>query len=166
MVYLRNIYLQYIQNNLSNYDLMMVYDLDLISKITDKGMYHSGYLFQIDYSIDAVCSNGKNFFSNRYYDTYAHKEIDDNVEQNNLFNSYENNVFSYNNKYSCYQEPRKVESCFGGCTIYRISAVKKKFYFLEKDGNDSPLCEHRSFHRDINVIYDPRMVHNVYFNPP
>jgi len=153
MIYLRNLCIDYIKNNLADFDLMMVYDLDLISSLDEKGLYHTGYLLN-NKDIDAVCSNGITFVHNRYYDTYAHKELN-NKDLDDLTDS----------DFRCNLPPRKVLSCFGGCTIYKIPSIINMKYEIEFDGNNMPLCEHRSFNKKMNVYYNPKWLHTVYMNP-
>jgi hypothetical protein len=154
MVYLRNIYLEYIRNNLSKFNLMMVYDLDLFSSLDEKGLYHSGYLLTNN-SVDAVCSNGIKILHTNYYDTYAHKEmVDDSIKDD----------FSDSN-FKCDVDPRRVKSCFGGCTIYKIPSIMSYNYTIEFDSRNMPLCEHRPFNLNFNILFDPKWIHTVYWNP-
>lgn len=153
MIYLRNLCIQYTRRYLYDYDLMMVYDLDQINNIPNEGLYHTGYLLKND-KVDGICSNGINLFNNRYYDTYAHKELD----------NFDDNIHNPKNT-SCALEPRKVLSCFGGCTIYKISSIIDKDYFIELNSDGSPRCEHESFNKDLNIYYNPKWLNRLYFNP-
>jgi len=88
---------------------------------------------------------------NIYYDLYS------------LGNSFKKlwflNRFEYNfNSKKNIKDLIKVDSCFGGFVIYKLSSILNKKYTLEKTWYGAE-CEHVTFHKQLKNIYiNPKML--------
>jgi hypothetical protein len=155
MVFLRNIYMNYI-NNLSNstyYEYCIMIDCDLKTIFNRKRIQSSGYYFNKYNYIDMIGSNNirKYIPNNIYYDIYSLGASKKYI----LFL----NRFRYDLK--CQKNIKdliKVDSCFGGFVIYKLSSILGKKYTLEKTWYGAE-CEHVTFHKTLKYIYiNPKML--------
>lgn len=159
MVRLRNIYLDYIDNHqqLSQYDYLVVEDFDLKTYTYTDGLYSTGFHFQNDSSINAICSNG--IYYNRllnnlisyetYFDPYAHKD-QYNLNWSMVYNDLWSTMFR---QYACQKDLISVYSCFSGRTIYRYRSIRGKHYRTYLDRNQQAICEHVGLHEYFPNIY-------------
>lgn len=152
MVYLRNLYLSYIRNHqqLRNFDLCCVMDMDLMGNIPLAGLLHSGSIFANYPKVDAVCSNGwmKSQFSYYYYyDTFAYQK--NNYFYAPMINSSVSNQFK--------GKPFTVKSAFGGCVFYRVSSIQGTEY-KTKEATVGYQCEHLEFHYPLKIMFDPNFL--------
>ncbi|CAF2550980.1 unnamed protein product [Rotaria sp. Silwood2] len=155
MVRLRNIYMQYIEDDiqLSKFDYVIVQDFDLRTYTYIDGLLSTGFHFGKDSTIDAICANGINHHRilgrRRYYDPYAHKD-EQNKDWSVWFNDQWSAIFR---KYSCSTGLVSVQSCFSGATMYRYTSIKGKRYRTYIDSYQQSICEHVGFHETINNMY-------------
>lgn len=120
----RNIYLNYVRSQLSDYDYMAVIDMD-ISDFSVPGLISSfGYE-----DWNCMSSNGIQYLENNevYYDNFSFVDID--------FKAYNEDieVFPLNKLV-------KSVSGFGGIEIFKIKAIKGKYSGMYFNGNF--VCEH------------------------
>lgn len=168
MVYLRNIYLEYIYNHLTDYDYTIVYDYDLYGTIYKDGLYDTFYHFINNNNIDCIGPNGFKYYNfimltiKHYYDTYAfvidnitnYKDlIDDDIKR------------KYINKLLSTLSLKKVSSCFGGIIIYKNKSIKNKYYNTTNIFGHA-LCEHAGLNFQLSNVYiNPVFEYNIYYNP-
>jgi hypothetical protein len=150
MGFFRNQYHQYIKNNLSDYDYVMMIDMDL------EGYFNMDGLFETiaKPSWDAVFVNGRVDFvlGSMMYDSLAYVKSDGNYDdflfdQQNNHNKFKftknflSNLFEIkeNNKWI------PVKSAFNGCAIYKMETVLSSNF----DGNS--ICEWINFHRNASA---------------
>lgn len=147
MADLRNVYMDYInkiENNDYQYCIMLDCDLDTI--IESNKVKSSGYYFQNYSNIDMIGCNTlrKCFPNNIYYDLYS--------LGNSLKKIWFLNKFNYNNNNLI-----KVDSCFGGFVIYKLSSIIGKKYICKKTWYGAE-CEHVTFNKKLNVYLNPKML--------
>lgn len=139
----RNKYLNYVKNNLPDYDYMLVVDFDLDGAASIEGIYDS--LYQTDW--DAIFCNGKFPIPGTFglvlmtYDALAFVDI--NKDYKVKITNYEllKNYITINGKKDINMMP--VKSAFNGCGLYKVNSIKNCSY----DGNLS--CEHANLAKQI-----------------
>lgn len=166
LAFLRNIYMQYIRNDLElqTFDYLMVMDLDIFGSIMLDGVHQTFSLFDTDPTIDAIGCNGivmrpgKNLF---YYDSFAYTEpraafVWRTRKEKTRHDAYVNKKISQMLLKNINLIP--VFSAFGGLVFYRMQSVlhpKIKYDFAP----DAYACEHSFFHRNIPHMYiNPRLI--------
>jgi hypothetical protein len=164
MVILRNIYLDFITDNLNifnSYDFVIIWDLDIKGSFYIDGMGMSGHYFKNNPKISALCSNAVYILNIGYgskqlkYDSYAHREQKENERLKPLDGLWK--VLDLE-KCSDDNDIRELSSCFGGFTIYRLRDLIGHRYFLQQK-NEEALCEHYTLNKQIGDIYvNPKMV--------
>lgn len=154
MVYLRNVYIDFIANNnseLQQFDYLLVWDPDLEGFFEPDDTDNTLDYLDSNKSISVACAHG--YYpspigtGNIYFDTYAHVNIDQSLDDGDL-GLIRRNLIKWNSMYwKKSDEPKEVRSCFGGLTAYRIYDIidKKIKYKLVIGTNAKPLCEHVSF---------------------
>ena len=164
MTKLRNIYLDYINNNedLQTYDFLICMDMDIIGTIYTLGLLHSGYLFKNNNNIDALGANGiilENYgilLAKFYYDSYAIEMI------NGEYKFLNSKIFPYP---KCSNGLIKVKSCFGGLMIYRLKSLKNKRYRFKMKTRYQAICEHTTLNEQLDNIYiNPYMIFTILHN--
>jgi hypothetical protein len=167
MVFLRNLYLKEIRMNYADFNYMLVWDLDLVSTLFGDGVMNTiGYMDK-NKDIDGVCAQGIYSLNgvNLYYDTYAHVDMDENIEYAKGRN--ESRMRFIKGMVENGSEPYGVKSCFGGATIYKIPSivVMGHSYQTGKTLDGEVVCEHVGFHHGMNVVCNPSMLHILLHNP-
>jgi hypothetical protein len=154
MVLLRNIYMDYIEQNpdkFDDFDFLVAIDMDILGTFYNDGMGSAAWYFMNDKTIQGLCANGVNFWNlaftvvPRYHDPYAHVE-----DGNDTYKL--PHVGPYWTVPTCTENPWKVKSCFNGFTIYRLSSIAGKQYKLE-ESNGTAACEHVSFNKQLDNIF-------------
>lgn len=178
MATLRNIYLEYVEKNLSNFDYLMVNDMDINGYCYLEGIAATIHNMEKDQSIDMVACNGCFFDGNRnpnlsydrnyvyyrlmYYDTFPYilpgvKYIW-NSEQEKLRHDmlYRR---ATDGRYKLGDLMHKLVSAFCGLAIYRINSLKGKRYgFIP--GKIS--CEHTFLNVQLRNCYvNPSMIYFI-----
>ncbi|CAF0986408.1 unnamed protein product [Adineta steineri] len=155
MVQLRNIYMKYIEEDtqLSQYEYLLVQDFDLVTYTYVDGLLSTGFHFNADPTIDAICANGVYnhilFGRKKYFDPYAHKD-----EQNQKWSVLYNDIWSsFFRIYPCSIDLVPVQSCFSGATFYRYSSIKGKHYRTYLDSYKQAICEHVGLHETLKKVY-------------
>jgi hypothetical protein len=172
MVFLRNIYLHHIKNNIDSFkdfEYMICIDMDLKGTVYKEGIGSSGYHFKNKPDLDAMCANGihvlnMGFFTvTSYHDFYAHKDFND-IKKEKKFDLISNNLFNQGLNFSLSvdncnieNELLHVKSCFNGFMIYKLSSLIDLNYELDFDEiyNEAE-CEHVTLNKKLK---------NVYMNP-
>lgn len=168
MTYLRNIYLDYAREHFSNFDFMIVWDLDIIGSVYLDGIQNSFGHFAEDFDnrIDAVCAYGiyRWFgFATVYYDTFAHLDPYDHFDIKEKKNHDINKGIGIKGLRG---DPlRKVRSCFGGFTIYRMKSLVDSAAAYTYTDEDKLLCEHVTLCDSLKGVYmNPSMIYRIIRN--
>lgn len=174
MVYLRNIYLNEIKKNYSNYDYSIIWDFDIIGSVYLDGIANSfGYL-KSEPNLDIVCAYGIYTWGpiKIFYDTYAILEKGDVFDIKYKRSHDIRKGLGLGLKYKRGNEPISVNSCFSGFTIYKMkSLLSPQVYYSTSSKEDNNLeCEHVGLHRratnsGFNIKMNPNMIHLVVYNP-
>lgn len=168
MQYLRNIYLEEVMKNYSNYDYMIVWDMDILGSVYLDGILNSfGYFGSKKFKTDAMCANGiyRWMVLPLYYDTYAHRDKGDkfHISKKHIHDIDKGITVRYN----VGEDPVEVDSCFGGFTIYRINSILNthaQYGTTSKDSGDVE-CEHVVFNKFLDKVHvNPSMIHLVLQN--
>jgi hypothetical protein len=162
----RNCLLHIVNSLYTNYDYMLMIDLDTVLNNFDPNNIHK--IFSYDVNLwDVLTAN----CNGPYYDIWALR-ITQNIWQNDIHGKIWNNpiihdcwaqqvmnmsfkdcVKSYQKVIPMNSSLIKTDSSFGGAGIYRINKIKDCYYnpFCYNHRNMlSGQCEHVSFHQDIN----------------
>ena len=167
MVYLRNIYIQEIQRNYSNFDYTFMWDLDIIGMTYLDGIFHSLAVMNEQPNVNVICANGVYRWpiGTIFYDTYAISENEDTFHIDTK--AFHDIAKSLNFKYFLGEDPVDVESCFSGFAIYRNSSMinPRVFYDMTPDPFNVE-CEHARFNKKIPGIklVNPSMINLVLVN--
>lgn len=155
MAFLRNIYLDEIKNFYYDWDLAIIWDLDIVGTV-----YFEGILNTLSYmkNIPVMCAYGSRCFGDKciYYDTYAHKDISPSPLEDTVG---KDNSVRLNNVHLIGDFPIEVKSCFSGFTIYKIPFLLHENIFY--DTNQEIECEHTLLHQKIKDTFDA----HIYMNP-
>ncbi len=161
MAKLRNMYLEYIRSMKKKPDYAIVWDLDLKGNIDVDGILQTGYVLKNKGYVDAICANGlhKRGLGITYYDTYAYRNRGDRRKK-----VYYDGI--YYMPHTCRDDSEedliKVESCFGGFTIYNTESMLQNTYGTEMDEYGEPICEHLYMNRNMeNVYHNTQMMYLV-----
>lgn len=174
MQYIRNIYLEKIYSSYSNWDYMMVWDMDILGSIYIDGISNSfGYFGSKSYTksvggIDAICANGifRWSYIPIYYDTYAHQDITEKSPHisDKLLNDINKGITV---RYKRGEPPIRVKSCFGGFAIYKIKSIieNKAVYGTSEKDSGNIECEHIIFNKRLkNIFINPSMLYIILKN--
>lgn len=170
MVYLRNMCLDYVKENLSNFDYLAIWDLDVIGTVYIDGVANTiGHLNDPSssaYDADGICAYGIYRWGHIrvYYDTYAHHDFDSKYHTDHELLNHVTKGLGLNPDRG--SPPVPVKSCFGGFTIYRIEPLlsEEVLYDMSPPGVDVE-CEHARLHRRLNKMYfNPSMIHHLVLN--
>jgi len=159
MAFLRNVYMDHIQQYLSSFDFMCVMDLDLRGELYIDGFVH-GFRELLKRDTDAVSCNGvirrdDGFY---YYDSFAFIDEYDPIMWENISekSTHDNWVHIHvTHRYSSQMIPDKVRSAFGGISIYKLGSVLKNRYNYS---STHYCCEHSFFHDGLTIYVDPRFI--------
>jgi hypothetical protein len=161
MAFLRNLYCEYIKENLTfvNFDYVFVLDFDLRGTIFWDGIFDSIYYFSKDPRIDAIACNGMVSGSLLYYDSFAFARDRSELRWTNHLDkqNHDEDVLRYvSEEYQNSQELDKLSSAFGGFCIYNYNSfILSEYGFEEKFYT----CEHCVFHERMKNFYlNPNMV--------
>lgn len=166
MVYLRNIYLNYLKKHYSNFDYALVWDADTIGSVYLDGILNSMGWFAKNPEMEGVCANGiKRFVLPKvFYDTYAINEHTDNFHSDNMrSHHYKKAILT---QYSRGEPLAHVKSCFSGFTIYRIDSLLNDDVVYDMSEGDNIECEHVRLHKHMNdrMYINPSMINYVVLN--
>lgn len=161
MVFLRNQYLNYVEESGWDGDYLMIVDLDVV-ELCAKTILES---FQTSLEWDAVSAYGYSLspkLRERYHDTYAYRKKTVAYSEPQT----EHDIFGSQDDFKSYRLSESllpVSSAFGGLAIYRWEAIKGLRYELEPNDDDrvEVYCEHRSIYRQM---YE-RGYCNFFINP-
>jgi hypothetical protein len=168
MSILRNLYHDYICNNYSDFDYVLVIDFDLNGELYQDGIEHSLGLLKEDPKLDAVACNGMLWESQRkeyeYYDSFAHIDKGESFLFSSLKEKQQHDEYVHltiNDLYWNFEAPREVQSAFGGCCLYRMKPFCDAKYGYSEDFIS---CEHGHFHQTLRMIVNPNMVFLINLN--
>jgi len=151
MAFYREQYLDYIKNNLSDYDYVLVIDFDLDGGFCIDGLLTS--LLVKDFG--AIYGNSQNSFYGLFgsitftYDSLAYIDInDDYPEDPNYFTNYKmlKNTVIQNIKCGYFNGYVPVKSAFNGWGLYNMKA------FINSSYIGLPFCEHINLAKKINEL--------------
>jgi hypothetical protein len=167
----RNSYLDIVESEYINYDLLCMFDADERSgsKI-DPACFLSNFNYD---NWDMICANQEK----KYYDLWALRQEYwmpfDLIEQINFkrpsFISFDdaNNMFSHARRIHIgrHHEPIKVDSAFGGMAIVKIKSIKNARH-TGRNENGFPWCEWVPFCKNLNngkanIFINPNFINGV-----
>lgn len=149
----RNICLEWVEQNCSNFNYVIVLDLDADQGFSIDGIYNSiSWLNKIEQSAgmgsySLMSKNNKLF----HYDTFAVR-FNDWLESSEFPSYFEKEFTKYHPDIG--SSPIQFYSCFGGLCIYKIQC------FIDSNYDGSMGCEHIWFHKNIRD-----KGYNMYLNP-
>jgi len=165
MSILRNIYLDEIQNNYSDYDYAIIWDLDSIGSVFLDGVAHSMDYLENNKDADVVCAYGIYNWGlfTLYYDTFAHQNKGETFHID-MKAAHDLRKGVWEVKYNRGEEPVEVDSCFSGFSIYRVDSLFDNRHELAPDNNIE--CEHVVLNRKIKgkKIMNPSMINLILEN--
>lgn len=169
MTHLRNMYLEYVEENFPHFDFMCVWDLDIVGSVYLDGIQNTMGWFLSPKSplkdADVICAYGirKYIDLKVYYDTYAHLDEGDDFQ---LKYKYLHDIEKGLSKhYKLGDSPVKCVSCFSGFAVYRLRSVLDTDSYYSISPTDNIECEHVRFHKKLKRIYlNPSMIHVVLVN--
>lgn len=159
----RNILQNYVNENFSDFDFVIVSDIDFVD-FSRKGVYNTFGWFASSNDIDASAGNAyelKHTLSQKIktlwnYDSWAYRGSWWNYLQYDTEQTYFDNMLWFNFYIPPVGSiPTKVYSAFGGMTIYKT----KKYLQAQYEGHD---CEHVCLHYNL-FKSDPNF--NLMLNP-
>lgn len=162
MAFLRNVYLKHIQHYYPDYDYLCVMDMDLGGILYPDGFLHSIYVLNSHPNLDAVACNGMLLQPSGqyiYYDSFAHIETGDPYvwENQTAKSNHDRYVHSYiTDKYIKSMELDRVRSAFGGIVLYKNKKIKENKMYEFSSNFFS--CEHSYFHKNMNMVVNPRFI--------
>jgi hypothetical protein len=171
MAILRNIYIDYIKNHLSDFDYLLIYDFDLVGYIYKDGIKDSFNILHNEPNVQGITANG--VIGSRYYDPFAifgqdspscfDNEVEKRLDEKRLL--LDGVVPSTNDKEFRFRPNHgliPVKSAFAGLAIYRIPRIlnTNASYTAKCPGIT---CEHTAFAEALGGIYiNPKMVLFIY----
>lgn len=167
MVDLRNIYLDHVKQYYSEYDYVVMWDLDMIGSVYLDGIQHSlGYLSQ-HHDVDVVCAYGIYHwaFFTLFYDTYAllHRREKFHIDHKTIHDIRKG---MWEAKYSRGNEPVEVDSCFSGFAVYRTASLLNDAVKYDMSPPNNLECEHVRLNKKIRgkKVVNPSMINLVLLN--
>jgi hypothetical protein len=172
MAMLRNIYRDRIEEAYSDYDTVLVWDMDVTGSLYIDGLLNGLEALtnqgkeinkpeERSHGADGICANGLYVWPgiNLYYDTFAHKQH--NQKWLEIFPKNIQDVVKAMSRSTKILQSRtqKVSSCFSGATLYRLSSFLKNRY--STDGKE---CEHTSISKGLNMYINNEMVNYILLN--
>lgn len=159
MSFLRNKYVNYINQYFKNMDYVFVMDFDLRGTLFWDGIFHSIYQMNKNLGINAIACNGVVNGTFLYYDSFAYAKDKSELRWNNTMDkqSHDSDVLKYvSKKYKETLDLDIVKSAFGGFCIYRFNDILGKYYSYEEN---KFTCEHCILHEQLDLMYvNPRMI--------
>lgn len=147
MAQYREQYLNYVKTNLSDYDYMMVCDMDLSGNQCIDGIFTS--IIKSDW--DAIYINGKTSFWGFFglititYDGFAFVNYNSEfTKKNNLGLEILLQILLMNSGINYSKEFYQVKSAFNGYALYKINSIKNASYIGDYN------CEHINLSKNIN----------------
>lgn len=159
MALLRNIYRDRIEENYSDYDYVLAWDMDITGSLYIDGIFSTIYHLQNSKGdLDGMCANGLYVWPGMsiYYDTFAHN--DSSLDWTKSLNGQLRHVIKSISA-KMVGGTKKVKSCFSGATIYKVSSFLKNRY--ETDGTT---CEHDSISQNLNMMINENMINYILLN--
>jgi hypothetical protein len=163
MAILRNLYIDHINEHLSQFNYLMVIDLDIKGSLYLDGVMNSFYHLATNDSIEAIGANGLRETFGRwvYYDPFCYIEMDEPFVWATLKESHDHDAKIFSQRPSRYGDPlKRLRSCFAGCALYRISTLTrtKARYNYPQVGY---ACEHSYFNDNFKMFLNPSMIYYI-----
>jgi len=147
----RNMYLQYVKNNFSTFDFMIVYDIDIVGPMNIDGLLTS---FSSVNEWDVMCANGITPLPGtcgvvyNHYDPLAIIDLDDAYDElrnAGMLKMVQHHAKIMFDRRFFGEKLIPFKSAFGGCTMYKISSL------LHDDVYYAPnyKCEHVYLHKKL-----------------
>lgn len=166
MAQLRNVYVDFIKDNLSHYDYMLVFDFDIVGNVFLDGLWDTFHLLSIHPEISGITANGVlniPIVGPYYYDAFAVFSTDspscfsDHVEKQKdeqrmrdegKVPSTLSGKFQFRPDFGLIQ----VKSAFAGLGIYRVPRI------IETDASytlncDKITCEHTALSEGLGSVF-------------
>ena len=161
MSFLRNIYLDYIKNNFSNFSFLFVLDMDLKGDLFIDSVCESISFFK-NKTVDGITCNGMEKYHYHYYDSFAFVELGQPFIWNTENEKTEHDQYIFRTKTKAFTENMRVvrvTSAFGGFCIYRLSSIINLRYNFSPDKYS---CEHAHLNKYLKNFYiNPRMIFSI-----
>lgn len=165
MATIRNKYIDYLKDNYSDWDYLIVWDIDIEGTMFMEGLYHTLDQFQNNKEIDGICSYGIHphfWLGWLYYDPFAHEEMQPDPSGVN-HDKYVQMKLWWTLQRGMPLHP--VRSCFGGLTTYRISSIVSTNTTYKYSNPEEPVvCEHVFFNEPLNMYLNPSQIFAVIKN--
>jgi len=162
MAYLRNIYLEYLREHYSDFDYLLVIDLDIQGNLYMDGIANTFTYFSQYPDIGAIGANGIRLIDGNwiYYDAFPYIEIGEPFEWSTMEQYLQHDHKVYSKPPRNYGEPlHPVRSCFAGAVFYRLSKMSSSArYDYSKTGY---ACEHVYFNLNFQMYLNPSMIYHV-----
>lgn len=165
MSILRNIYLDEIAKNYSNYDYTIVWDLDVIGSVYLDGVAHSINYLDKNKNTDLVCAYGIYNYGvfTLYYDTYGHLAKGEKSSHIDMKTPHDIRTGLWEVKYNRGDDPVEVDSCFSGFSIYQTSSILDARHEISPKNNIE--CEHVVLNRKLKrKVMNPSMINVILEN--
>lgn len=161
MAYLRNLYVDYLRQNLPNYDYLLVMDLDISGHFYLEGLADSFSYFETFPEIEAMGANGIRWAGRwMYYDPFAYLELSDPPEWRTLDEKQAHDYAIFSRPIMSLHDPvYQVQSCFAGAAVYRLSVMRASRYDYSRTGY---ACEHAYFNRGFKMYLNPAMLFEIW----
>lgn len=172
MSYLRNLYVDYLHEHFSDWDYLVVNDLDLLADLSDMGWRSAfGHLKQ-DPSLSAVSAYGYYdlWFKKLFYDDFAFVPLNSPIEvpvSKNQMGRFgvKDKIETELHLLETNKELVEVKSAFSGLTIYRISHIPKNARYDYCCSKDKEACEHSYFNQHLNkIVVHPGLKYQIIKN--
>lgn len=153
----RNLCLEWVKKECSDFDYVIVLDLDADAGFSIDGIYNSiSWLNKIKNSagMGSYSLFSRNSDTFKHYDTFAIRKTENNWEKSSEFSVDREEKLFVNYHPKIGSQPVPFYSCFGGLAVYKTKC------FIEGNYDGSIGCEHVLFHKSLKDNgYD------MYLNP-
>lgn len=164
MVYLRNRYMEYIEEFGLSADYLMVVDLDVVAFNSEDILRCFTQSDKWDVVTANGWSRGPNFLK-RYHDTYAFTSLSNAFKTQTEKDIYSAGRYLWKVLKRNSKEYMEVFSAFGGIAIYKFKLIEGLKYNLlyNNDKRVEVRCEHYSLHKQmkergsIRIMIDPKL---------
>lgn len=169
MALLRNIYIDYINENFKDWDYLVVNDLDLYSDLSSKGWKSTFGHLRKDDTLSAVSAYGYYdlWFKNTFYDDFAFVPIGEPIEvpAKNTVEWLKEKMEKESYLLETEKSPVVVKSAFSGLTVYRISHIlgTARYDYCRSEHMDA--CEHSYFNQHLSkIVVHPGLKYRIIKN--
>jgi hypothetical protein len=165
MAALRNKYVDTIRARYSNFDLVLVWDLDTSGSLYIDGVLSSVAELESDFELGGICSKGIYKYpvvGEVYYDTFAHSEdgldrVIQSLGGSKIVEQISTGVWV--KMFWPSTTIHKVNRCFSGATLYRAKVLLDTSYSTQRLE-----CEHDSISNSVPMAVNKNMINYILEN--